>query len=282
MIFSRILFHALEKELGLKKLIFTDYFGLTPKTTKSYFDKGIKPGRMLNQLINRLSGIENSKKSSIAKYFAREFLKFFRPHSDKHRIPNEPDPNGIIDSHFFGVIDACRVVGEKPEEYLSQPPPYFYMLNFIESVQLPLRTGLFDITRENFDSLSFPYNKLDKNDAEKYFDVVALDERPAPCNAGPELHRLLIESFAGVVAAVSLDTERLAGGNLKGDPGFLKEAWEKDNIVADFFIWLRENHDSKTHKQFYSCLVPFFNIEPESVETNYKRWCETGILERKQ
>ncbi len=283
MMFNRVIEYVFDKEFNVKQRAYSNYLGFSPKTTRNYLKNGIKKGRMLNQFILRLKNVRGSSKSNIAKFFSGELINAFEFISGDKGAADQILMSGAVDGYCFGVADACQEMSVEPTQYLNALPPAFYFMHFIDSVNLPFRTSVFDITSENFDSLSFPYNRLSKTDATQYFRIQGLTKRPHAKDAGPEVFQLLKESFSGVVASIALDTERLACSEFEADSNFLKSAWDEGNIVAQYFSWLRESTDCKTHDEFYKRLAESFpNINSDSVETNFKRWCKTGSLKNGQ
>lgn len=283
MMFNRVIEYVFDKEFNLKQKVFTDHLGFSQKSARNYFKSGLKKGRMLNQFISRLKSIKGSTKSNIAKYLSSELINVFEFFSDGKGNVDKSFISGFVDGYCFGVAEECRELGVEPAELLNALPSVFYSMHFIDAVNLPFRRGDFNITRENFDSLDFPYSKLSKPDALKYFSIQSLEDRPELEDAGLEIHRLLKESFSSVVASLSLDTERLSSSELEGDSNFLANAWDEGNIVAQYFCWLRDNSGFDTQVEFYNFLAKSFpNIDADSVKTNYKRWCETGRLDNRQ
>jgi hypothetical protein len=283
MIFSRVIEHVFDKEFNLKQRVFTDYLGFTKKTTRKYFNGGLKEGRGLNQFVMRLNSIKRSSKSNLVKYISSEFLRVFESLSGKVNYTDQPVMHSFVDGYRFGITETCKELNVNPDMYLSSLPSVFYSMNFIDAVHHPFRSGPFDITPENFESLVFPYNKLSKHDVDRYFNVVSLKDRPHVSNAGPEVHRLLKETFAGILASISLDLERLGTSGIDIESHFLESNWGESNIVAKYFCWFRDSSGCNTHDQFYGILAEnFHNIDFESVKTNYKRWCKTGRLKKEQ
>ena len=236
MMFNRIIEYVLDKQFNIKQRVFADHLGFSKKTIHNYSKNGLKKGRMLNQLILRLKKINHSTKSNIARHASIQFIKIFECFYDDNRNANNFLMSGFVEGYCFGLIEECQKMGTEPDEFLRALPPIFYSMHFLDAVNLPYRGGEFDVTSDNFEALGFPYNKLSKSDVVRFFSIQALEERPHAKDAGPEVHRLLRESFAGVIASIALDSERLASPSLKGDSIFLKGAWDEGNIVAQYFF----------------------------------------------
>ena len=283
MMFNRIAEYLLVYELKFPQKIFVERLGFSRKSARKYFSGGIADeGRGINQFISRLRKVSESSVSSSTK-----FISEFLVNDLEYRVGKNKNEAPFVECFKYGycmsIYDECKTLNIDPTEFLETVPQCYYSMMFIDAVSLPYNCGSYGIDQERFPSLGFPYNILSNPDVEQYFNVISLKDRPDISAAGDEVYRMLKDSFVGLLAAISLDLDRLIDqGSPVGAP-FFEDTWEEENIMASYFKWIRNNSGCKTHEEFYSCIARYFpNIEYESVKTNYKRWCKTGKLKNNQ
>ena len=276
MFFKGVIEKIINSKFDIDQFLFGDLIGLSERTVRNLKkDPDIKiPSKRHTQLMGR---IDNSIKKSTEKGL---ILKYVKSLLEKPINENEIAFLGSLDS--FKAVSTNLLNSGIDIDTLGTPH-CLYSMSFLDLVYKPL----FKLRVDELGGLAehFPYSSLSKEEFNYYVDKVKKSE--PFCNDDPLLFRSVVNSFVAVLAAMYMDVERYNRLELDKDISsfrrLISEAWSSENSSAYFFKFSRKELNYKTHEEFYNALsVNFPNHDKETVKRNYKRWCKTGKIDRRQ
>jgi hypothetical protein len=273
MFFLASIHHILDKEFDLYALLFLELIGVQRRTLNNYKNQDFKLSkRQLSGLINKLD--KRDLPAAVKRSVKMGLLLSFDPNStliDRSSI--------LTATEAFEISVASDVDEIKPDNYL------YYSMRFHDECLSPYLTTPFEITADNYDGLGFPYDQYDSKEVRNIINVLA-NPKDNSIKLAQRSKDILVDSIIGVLGALLMDIEELTTKLKLPDepdvPSFMDDIWTTANLRAYFFEHLWRYHGFKTKQAFYEKLEKHFPIESESIDTNYDRWCRSGVCETKQ
>lgn len=279
-IFKEVIYSIISSKINIEQYLFGDLVGLSERTVRS-----IKSNPRLEVPSKRHTQLKNRIDHSIVyspgnKLLLETIKKFFEVDSKTAELP------WVSATKSFEASIASHLKGDQnlPENLLKQLP-FQYSLNFLDMVDEPLYKYIKSTDFIGEISQHFPYSVLG-DERNRYFHEKYKESRQS-IFSDEKISKVVLDSTIAVLAALFLDMQEckkvLLNQDMQSFRKLINEAWGSENPAAYYFKFYRREKGYKTHEDFYSAISKNFpNTDIETVKRNYKRWCQTGKIDRQQ